>query len=185
MVCGEAVCIAKRTDLVATEQIHWSEASWREPEQPAAPSCRSPTWKDCECPDQCADCWWHRWSHWDAERISSAVNWMPKPHYFFINWNAETLQLYEIKHWDSSTSKMWQNICMKFNSDRDSILLLKNKKQLGHFKENLWESSLYNNAPFGSPQFLFSFLALRQPLSVICGNSKTHTLTVSFYHFPG
>lgn len=74
---------------------------------------------------------------------------------------------------------------MKFKSDRDSIPLLKNKTSYQDFSKKTSQKALYKNAPFGSPQFLFSFLALRQPLSVICGNSKTRTLTISFYHFPG
>lgn len=46
------------------------------------------------------------------------------------------------------------------------------------------ENAAYDIAPFGSPQFLFSFPALRPLLSVICGNSKTCTVTISFYHIP-
>lgn len=42
----------------------------------------------------------------------------------------------------------------------------------------------YDIAPFGSPQFLFSFPALQPLLSVICGNSKTCTVTISFYRIP-
>lgn len=48
----------------------------------------------------------------------------------------------------------------------------------------LFENAAHDIAPFGSPQFLFSFPALRPLLSVICGNSKTCTVTISFYHIP-
>lgn len=46
-------------------------------------------------------------------------------------------------------------------------------------------NTAYNITPFGSPQFLSSFPALRSLLSVICGNSKTRTQSQSaFPAFP-
>lgn len=43
---------------------------------------------------------------------------------------------------------------------------------------------IHDSPPFGSPQFLFSFLALQPLLSVICGNSKTCTVIISFFLIP-
>lgn len=173
-VCSvsKSCCVAIPDYLVTTEPIHWSEASRGESEQPAAtaapppPRSRSPTWKDCEGPDRCAGRWWraprllgeHPRSRWGAERMRSGWNWK-------CTWKSK-VSFYFPPNWiDVKCMNVLVRNIIQIETAFHSLIHLQNK---GHFPGG----SCVFNSPFGSPQFLFSSLALQRLLSVICGNQK-------------
>ena len=53
-----------------------------------------------------------------------------------------------------------------------------------HFWGTEQDSAKERSPPFGFPRFLFSSPALWSLLSVICGNSKACTVTISFFQPP-
>lgn len=130
------------------------------------PRSRSPTWKDCEGPDRCAGRWWraprllgeHPRSRWGAERMRSGWNWK-------CTWKSK-VSFYFPPNWiDVKCMKVLVRNIIQIETAFHSVIHLQNK---GHFPGG----SCVFNSPFGSPQFLFSSLALQRLLSVICGNQK-------------
>lgn len=134
------------------------------------PRSRSPTWKDCEGPDRCAGRWWraprllgeHPRSRWGAERMRSGWNWK-------CTWKSK-VSFYFPPNWiDVKCRNVLVRNIIQIETAFHSLIHLQNK---GHFPGG----SCVFNSPFGSPQFLFSSLALQRLLSVICGNQKKNKI---------